>query len=66
MCKMQCPDIAVGAIHECLLLHGHYGYTKDYPHEQRLRDVIGQQIADGTTQIQKMIVARTLFGKGFT
>lgn len=66
MCKMQCPDIAVGAIHECLLLHGHYGYTKDYPQEQRLRDVIGQQIADGTTQVQKMIVARALFGREFT
>ena len=65
MCKMQCPDIAVGAIHECLLLHGHYGYTKDYPQEQRLRDVIGQQIADGTVQIQKLIVARHLFGREF-
>jgi len=65
MCKMQCPDIAVGAIHECLLLHGHYGYTKDYPQEQRMRDVIGQQIADGTTQIQKLIVARGLFGREF-
>lgn len=65
MCKMQCPDIAVAAIHECLLLHGHYGYTKDYPHEQRLRDVIGQQIADGTTQIQKLIVAREQFGRAF-
>lgn len=66
MCKMQCPDIAVGTIHQCLLLHGHYGYTQDYPQEQRLRDVIGQQIADGTAQIQKLIVARTLFGKDFT
>ena len=65
MCKMQCPDIAVGAIHECLLLHGHYGYTKDYPQEQRMRDVIGQQIADGTAQIQKLIVARHLFGRAF-
>lgn len=65
MCKMQCPDIAVGTIHECLLLHGHYGYTQDYPQEQRLRDVIGQQIADGTAQIQKMIVARHLFGREF-
>lgn len=65
MCKMQCPDISVGAIHECLILHGHYGYTKDYPVEQRLRDVIGQQIADGTPQIQKLIVARALFGRDF-
>jgi cyclohexanecarboxyl-CoA dehydrogenase len=65
MCKMQCPDIAAGAAHESLLLHGHYGYTKDYPVEQRLRDIVGQQIADGTTQIQKLIVARELFGREF-
>jgi cyclohexanecarboxyl-CoA dehydrogenase len=65
MCKMLAPEFAVGAIHECLILHGHYGYTKDYPVEQRLRDVIGQQIADGTPQIQKMIVARSIFGREF-
>lgn len=63
MCKMQAPDIAAGAIHECLILHGQYGYTQDFPVEQRLRDVIGQQIADGTPQIQKLIVARRLFGR---
>jgi hypothetical protein len=40
-----------------------YGYTQDFPVEQRLRDVIGQQIADGTPQIQKLIVARRLFGR---
>ena len=65
MCKMQAPDLAVGAIHECLILHGHYGYTKDFPIEQRLRDVIGQQIADGPPQVQKLIVARDLFGREF-
>ena len=65
MCKMQAPDIATEAIHECLKLHGHYGWTKHLPIEQRLRDVIGQQIADGTTQIQKLIVARELFGRDF-
>jgi cyclohexanecarboxyl-CoA dehydrogenase len=65
MCKMQAPDIAVGAIHDCLILHGHYGYTKDLPVEQRLRDVIGQQIADGTPQIQKLVVARDIFGRDF-
>jgi cyclohexanecarboxyl-CoA dehydrogenase len=65
MCKMQGPDIAAGAIHDCLILHGHYGFTKDYPVEQRLRDVIGQQIADGTPQIQKLVVARDIFGREF-
>jgi cyclohexanecarboxyl-CoA dehydrogenase len=63
MCKMQAPEISAAVIHECLILHGHYGYTKDFAVEQRLRDVIGQEIADGTPQIQKIIVARHLFGR---
>jgi cyclohexanecarboxyl-CoA dehydrogenase len=63
MCKMQAPEISAAVIHACLILHGHYGYTKDYAVEQRLRDVIGQEIADGTPQIQKIIVARHLFGR---
>ncbi|SMH38701.1 acyl-CoA dehydrogenase family protein [Azospirillum agricola] len=65
MCKMQVPVIAADAVHDCLILHGHYGYTKDFPVEQRLRDVIGQEIADGTPHIMKIIVARDLFGRDF-
>lgn len=65
MCKMEIPKMCADAIEECLVLHGHYGYTKDYPVEQRLRDVIGQIIADGAPQIMKMIVARDLFGRDF-
>lgn len=63
MCKMLVPEMCVGAIQDCLVLHGHYGYTQDFPVEQRLRDVMGQIIADGTPQIQKLIVARHLFGR---
>ena len=63
MAKWLAPKTAVDAIHECLLLHGHYGYTQDLPLEQRLRDVIGLEIGDGTAQIQKMIVARELIGR---
>ena len=44
-------------------LHGHYGYTSDFPFEQRLRDTIGIEFADGTSQVQKMVVARELFGR---
>lgn len=65
MCKMEVPAMCAAAIQECLVLHGHYGYTKDYPVEQRLRDVIGQIIADGAPQIMKIIVARDLFGRDF-
>lgn len=65
MCKMEAPRIAAAAAHDCMILHGHYGYTKDYPVEQRIRDLMGQEIADGTPQIMKLIVARHLFGREF-
>jgi cyclohexanecarboxyl-CoA dehydrogenase len=65
ICKGMVPEICVAAIQDCLVLHGHYGYTQDFPVEQRLRDVMGQIIADGTPQIQKLIIARDLFGREF-
>jgi len=45
------------------LAHGHGGYSKDYPIQQRLRDVLGLQIGDGTSQIQKIIIAREKVGR---
>ena len=63
MCKWFAPKSAVDIIHQCLLTHGHFGYTRDLPHEQRLRDVIGLEIGDGTAQIMKMIIAREKIGR---
>ena len=63
MCKWWAPKVAFETIHQCLLLHGHSGYSKDLPHQQRLRDVLGLQIGDGTAQIQKMIIAREKIGR---
>ncbi len=63
MCKWFAPKTSVDVIHSCLLTHGHFGYTADLPHEQRLRDVIGLEIGDGTAQIMKMIIAREKIGK---
>lgn len=65
MCKWYGPRVAFEAAHDCLLLHGHYGYTTDNPMEQRLRDIMSVEIADGTAQVQKIIVARELFGRSF-
>lgn len=58
MCKWLGPKTAVDVIHQCLLTHGHYGWSLDLPHQQRLRDVMGIEIGDGTAQIMKMIIAR--------
>ncbi len=63
MCKWWAPKLAVDVIHQCLLLHGHYGYVDDMPFDQRMRDVMGLEIGDGTAQIQKMVIARELMGR---
>ena len=63
MAKWWAPKLAVETIHQCLLLHGHYGYTDELPFEQRLRDVIGLEIGDGTAEVMKIIVARELLGR---
>lgn len=65
MAKWWAPKAAVDCIHDCLLLHGQYGYTRDLPFEQRLRDVIGLEIGDGTAQISKIVVARELLGREY-
>ncbi|MDQ0219438.1 cyclohexanecarboxyl-CoA dehydrogenase [Peribacillus cavernae] len=59
------PKLSQEAIHECMLLNGHYAYTKEMPIEQRLRDVIGLEIGDGTAQVNQMVIARELIGKDF-
>ena len=46
-----------------MLLHGHLGFSLDLPHQQRMRDVIGLEIGDGTAQIMKTLVAREIIGK---
>ena len=63
MVKWMGPKISVDAIHQCLLTHGHLGYSRDLPHQQRLRDVMGLEIGDGTAQVSKMIVARETVGR---
>jgi cyclohexanecarboxyl-CoA dehydrogenase len=65
MAKWYGPLHAGQAIRDCLLLHGNVGYSAELPFEQRLRDVLALEIADGTAQIQKIIIARELFGPEF-
>jgi cyclohexanecarboxyl-CoA dehydrogenase len=65
MTKWYGPHHAGRAVHDCLLLHGNYGYSSELPFEQRMRDVLAVEIADGTAQIQKVIIARELFGPEF-
>ena len=63
MTKWWPPLLAYEAIHACLLIHGHAGYSDTLPFQQRLRDVLGLQIGDGTAHIMKNIIARERAGK---
>jgi len=63
MCKLFCPQAAMRTINDCIVTIGHVAYSEEYPLEQRLRDVIGYQIADGTPEIQKLVISRDLFGR---
>lgn len=62
MCKWWAPKLAYDVVHQCLLMHGHGGYDRGLM-EQRLRDVLGFQIGDGTAQIMKTIIARDRAGR---
>jgi len=55
------PKTAVEVIRQYLLSFGHHGWSIDLPHQQRLRDVMGLEIGDGTAQI--MIIARERVGR---
>jgi cyclohexanecarboxyl-CoA dehydrogenase len=61
--KWLAPELCADVLHQCILLHGHLGFSLDLPHQQRMRDVIGLEIGDGTAQIMKTIVAREIIGK---
>ena len=57
--------MAHDAILQCLLLHGQFGDRADKPLEQRLRDVLGLQIGDGTAQIMKLVISRESAGREY-
>jgi cyclohexanecarboxyl-CoA dehydrogenase len=63
MVKWYAPKMAAEAVHRCLRFHGHYGYSKDLPHQQRLRDILGWQIGDGSEEVMKLLIARSRFGR---
>ena len=60
MAKYFASEIAVKAANEAVQIHGGYGFIKDFPVEKLYRDVKLMTIGEGTSEVQKMIIARTL------
>ena len=63
MAKWWAPKLAADAAHQALLTFGHVGYADELPLGQRLRDIIGLEIGDGTAQIAKLVAARLILGR---
>jgi alkylation response protein AidB-like acyl-CoA dehydrogenase len=60
MAKLYASEIAVKVSEESVQIHGGYGYTKDYPAEKYWRDSKLCTIGEGTSEIQRMVIAKLL------
>jgi alkylation response protein AidB-like acyl-CoA dehydrogenase len=60
MAKLFSSEVAVRAAEECVQIHGGYGFVKDYPAEKYFRDVKLLTIGEGTSEIQRLVIARQL------
>jgi butyryl-CoA dehydrogenase len=60
MAKLFCSELAMRATIKAIQVHGGYGYTKDYPVERFMRDAKICEIGEGTSEIQRLVIARHL------
>jgi alkylation response protein AidB-like acyl-CoA dehydrogenase len=60
MAKLYASEMAVQAADDCVQIHGGYGFVKDYPAEKYFRDVKLTTIGEGTSEIQRLVIARQL------
>jgi len=63
MAKLYAAETAMYVTTKAVQLHGGYGYTKDYPVERMMRDAKITEIYEGTSEVQKIVIATTVFGK---
>jgi len=62
--KLFASEAATRACDHALQIHGGYGYVNDFPVERFVRDVRVTRIGEGTSEVQRMIIARDLLGEG--
>jgi len=65
MANFWAPRLSTEVIHQCLLTLGHLAYSTESPIGQRLRDVIGLEIGNGTAQVSKLVISRGLLGRAY-
>ncbi|MCI7326267.1 MAG: acyl-CoA dehydrogenase [Clostridiales bacterium] len=63
MAKLFAAETAMKVTTKCVQFHGGYGYTADYPVERMMRDAKITEIYEGTSEVQKIVIAANTFGK---
>jgi hypothetical protein len=63
MAKLYASEIAVQASEDAVQIHGGYGFVKDYPAEKFFRDVKLTTIGEGTSEVQRLVIARQLLAR---
>ena len=58
--KLYCSELAMRTTIKAIQIHGGYGYTKEYPVERMMRDAKVCEIGEGTSEIQRMVIARNI------
>jgi len=65
MAKVYSAEAAVAAAIQAIQIHGGYGYTVEYPVERYLRDAKLCEIGEGTSEMQRLIIAREIVGREY-
>ena len=60
MCKLYASEIAMEVASEAIQIHGGYGYMKEYEVERYMRDAKLLEIGEGTSEVQRMVIARLI------
>jgi len=60
MAKLYASELAMRTTTQAVQIHGGYGYTKEYPVERMMRDAKICEIGEGTSEIQRLLIARSL------
>ncbi len=63
MAKLYASELAMRATTRAVQLHGGYGYTSDYPVERMMRDAKICEIGEGTSEIQRLVIARSILAE---
>ena len=63
MAKLYAAEVAMEVTTKAVQFHGGYGYTREYPVERMMRDAKITEIYEGTSEVQRMVIAGNLFGK---